>query len=54
VADSQTLEDGVHHAQTNLNDVKAGPQIQDVAATKGHHARRPAAVRFEQLRFSRG
>ena len=37
-ADSQTLEDSVNHAQTNLNEAKTGAQIQDVAADKGYHA----------------
>ena len=37
-ADSQTLEDSVNHAQTNLNEVKTGAEIQDVAADKGYHA----------------
>jgi transposase len=37
-SDSQTLEDSVHHAQTNLNEAKTGAEIQDVAADKGYHA----------------
>jgi transposase len=37
-ADSQTLEDSVNHAQTNLNEVKTGAEVQDVAADKGYHA----------------
>lgn len=37
-ADSQTLEDSVNHAQTNLNEAKTGAEIQDVAADKGYHA----------------
>jgi len=37
-SDSQTLEDSVNHAQTNLNEVKTGAEIQDVAADKGYHA----------------
>ena len=37
-SDSQTLEDSVNHAQTNLNEVKTGAQIQDIAADKGYHA----------------
>jgi transposase len=36
--DSQTLEDSVHHAQTNLNEANTAAQIQDVAADKGYHA----------------
>jgi len=39
-ADSQTLEDSVNHAQTNLNEAKTGAQIQDVAADKGYHVTR--------------
>jgi transposase len=37
-ADSQTLEDSVNHAQTNLKEAKTGAEIQDVAADKGYHA----------------
>lgn len=37
-SDSQTLEDSVNHAQTNLNEAKTGAEIQDVAADKGYHA----------------
>jgi hypothetical protein len=37
-ADSQTLEDSVNHAQTNLNEAETGAEIQDVAADKGYHA----------------
>jgi transposase len=37
-ADSQTLEDSVNHAQTNLNEAQTGAEIQDVAADKGYHA----------------
>jgi transposase len=37
-ADSQTLEDSVNHAQTNLNEANTGAEIQDVAADKGYHA----------------
>jgi transposase len=37
-ADSQTLEDSVNHAQTNLNEAKTGAEIKDVAADKGYHA----------------
>jgi transposase len=37
-ADSQTLEDSVHHAQTNLNEANTGAEIQNVAADKGYHA----------------
>jgi transposase len=37
-ADSQTLEDSVNHAQTNLNEAETGSQIQDIAADKGYHA----------------
>jgi transposase len=37
-ADSQTLEDSVNHAQTNLNEAETGAEIKDVAADKGYHA----------------
>ncbi|MGI8978239.1 MAG: transposase, partial [Pirellulaceae bacterium] len=37
-ADSQTLEDSVNHAQTNLNEAQTGAEIKDVAADKGYHA----------------
>jgi transposase len=37
-ADSQTLEDSVNHAQTNLNEANTGAEIKDVAADKGYHA----------------
>lgn len=37
-ADSQTLEDSVNHAQTNLNEAQIGAEIKDVAADKGYHA----------------
>ena len=37
-SDSQTLEDSVNHAQTNLNEAEAGAEIKDVAADKGYHA----------------
>lgn len=37
-SDSQTLEDSVNHAQTNLNEAATGAEIQDVAADKGYHA----------------
>lgn len=37
-ADSQTLEDSVNHAQTNLNEANTEAEIKDVAADKGYHA----------------
>ena len=37
-SDSQTLEDSLNRAQTNLNEAETGAEIQDVAADKGYHA----------------
>ena len=36
--DSQTLEDSINHAQTNLNEAETEAEIKDVAADKGYHA----------------
>jgi transposase len=37
-SDSQTLEDSLNRAQTNLNEAETGTEIQNVAADKGYHA----------------
>jgi len=50
-ADSQTLEDSVNHAQTNLNEAKTGAEIQDVAADKGYHATEQLTVIAEQTPY---
>jgi transposase len=50
-ADSQTLEDSVNHAQTNLNEAQTGAEIQDVAADKGYHATEQLTVMAEQTPY---
>jgi hypothetical protein len=50
-ADSQTLEDSVNHAQTNLNEAETGAEIQDVAADKGYHATEHLTVIAEQTPY---
>ena len=37
-ADTATLEDSVHAAQTNLNDAKIQAEIEEVVADKGYHS----------------
>ena len=50
-ADSQTLEDSVNHAQTNLNEAKTGAEIKDVAADKGYHATEQLTAMAEHTPF---
>ncbi|MBC7854869.1 MAG: transposase [Pirellulaceae bacterium] len=50
-ADSQTLEDSVNHAPTNLNEAEAGAEIKDVAADKGYHATEQLTAIAEQTAY---